>query len=296
MRLSAALVIATLAGCAMAAHEAAPADSGDPGNNGSDTGSGSGGGSGHGSGSGSGSGSATTPPPAHVPLLLSEISLGPAGHEFIEIVNPTALAVPLYDLYLSDNGNYFKLPAGSPTLTSGDFIVKFPANDIVPAHGVITVALDTTSAFNTAFGVNPTYSIADANLTVVTSQAPSLTDTGEVIVLFQWDGTSPLVRDVDIMIAGVPTTGNTIVAKSGYSQLTNSYKNDAMTIAAQASAPAAGKSTKRILLETGHEAQTGNGNGVEGDDETSEATNLTWDSTASFSAPTPGHVPAALLQ
>ena len=220
MRLSAALVIATLAGCAMAAHEAAPTDSDDPGNNGSDMGSGSGGGSGHGSGSGSGSGSNSTPPPAHVPLLLSEISLGPAGHEFIEIVNPTALAVPLYDLYLSDNGNYFKLPAGSPTLTSGDFIVKFPANDIVPAHGVITVAVDTTSAFNTAFGVNPTYSIADANLTVVTSQAPSLTDTGEVIVLFQWDGTSPLVRDVDIMIAGVPTTGNTIVAKSGYSQLT----------------------------------------------------------------------------
>ncbi|MEP6859752.1 MAG: hypothetical protein ABJE66_03975 [Deltaproteobacteria bacterium] len=289
MRRSAAFMMATLAGCAMAAHEAAPTDSADPGNNGSD-------GSGSGSGAGSGAGSNTTPPPAHVPLLLSEISLGPAGHEFVEIVNPTTFAVPLYDLYLSDNGSYFKLPAGSPTLTSGDFIVKFPDNDIVPAHGVITVALDTTTAFNSAFGANPTYSIADANLTVVAAQAPSLTDTGEVLVLFQWDGTSPLVRDVDIMIAGVPTTGNAIVAKSGYSQLTNSYKTDAMTIGAQASAPAAGKSTKRILRETGHEAQAGTGNGVEGDDETSEATNLTWDSTASFSAPTPGQVPAALLQ
>jgi hypothetical protein len=117
-----------------------------------------------------------------------------------------------------------------------------------------------------------------------------------MIVLFQWDGTSSLVRDVDIMIVGVPTTGNTIVSKSGYSQLTNSYKNDAMSIAAQASAPAAGKSTKRIMLETGHEAQAGTGNGVEGDDETSEATGTTWDSTAAFSAPTPGQVPAVLLQ
>src|ERR1700712_4033249 len=79
MRRSAALVMATLAGCAMAAHEATPTDSADPGNSGSDMGSGSG--SGHGSGSGSGSGSNTTPPPAHVPLLLSEVSLGPAGHE-----------------------------------------------------------------------------------------------------------------------------------------------------------------------------------------------------------------------
>jgi len=278
----------------MAAHEVAPADSGDD-QSGSNTGSGSGT-HGNGSGSGSGSGTSTMPPPAHVPLLLSEISLGPAGHEFVELVNPTGFAVPLYDLYLSDNGNYFKLPAGSTTLTSGDFIVKFPDNDIVPAHGVVTVAVDTSAAFNTAFGANPTYSIADANLTVVTSQSPSLTDTGEVIVLFQWDGTSPLVRDVDIMIAGVPTAGNTIVSKSGYSQLTNSYKHDAMSIAAQASAPAAGKSTKRIMLETGHEAQSGTGNGVEGDDETSEATGTTWDTTAAFSAPTPGQVPSALLQ
>jgi hypothetical protein len=294
MRLSAAIVMTVwFAACATGIPmESAPnGDSGQPG--------GSGGGSGSGSGSGSdntnsqGSGSDTDP--TDVPLLLSEISLGPAGHEFVEIVNPSAFAVPLKDLYLCDNGNYFKLPAGGATLQSGDFLVRFPDNDIVPAHGVITVALGASTDFNTAFGSNPTYSIADGTITVVSSMTPTLTDTGEVVILFQWDGSAPVVRDVDIMIAGAPTAANTIVSKSDYSQLTSAYKVDLMSIGPQAATPAAGKSTKRIALETGHETQTGGGNGVDGDDETSEATGTTWDSSA-FTVPTPGQVPAALLQ
>ena len=48
-------------------------------------------------------------------------------------------------------------------------------------------------------------------------------------------------------------------------------------------------STKRILAETGHETQAGTGNGLGGDDETSEDTRMTWDST--FTAATPGAAP-----
>ena len=288
MRVCVVVPSLALAGCAMGAHEVDPPGPPDAAtaDNGSDS---------HGSGdAGSGSGSDTPPAPHEVPLLLSEISLGPAGHEYIEIVNPTAFAVPLVDLYLCDNGNYFKLPAGVPALTSGDFLVKFPPNDIVAAHAVITIATDTAANFTAAYGVAPTYSIADASLTVVTAQQQTLTDSGEVVVLFQWDGAAPLVHDVDIMIAGVPTAGNTIVSKSGYAQLANAYQADAMSIAAQPTAPGSGKSTKRIALEAGHETQGGNGNGVSGDDETSEQTGSTWDTT--FGAPTPGQVPAALLQ
>jgi hypothetical protein len=286
MRRIAIVMTVWFAACANAIPMESPADSGA---NPDHTGSGSGSGSGSDTNTGSGSGSA-----AAVPLLLSEVSLGPAGHEFIEIVNPTAFAVSLDHVYLSDNGNYFKLPAGAATIQSGDFIVRFPDNDIVPAHGVITIALGTGSDFNTAFGANPTYSIADGTVTIVSSMTPSLTDTGEIVVLFQWDGSASIVKDVDIMIAGVPTSGNTIVPKGGYAQLAGSYKTDSDTIAAQSAAPAAGKSTKRIMLETGHETQTGGGNGIDGDDETSEATGTTWDST--FTAPTPGQVPAQLLQ
>lgn len=283
MRSPALCISAVLAGCAMGAHELDPPDAATahP-DNGSDS-------------QGSDAGIDAPPPAPHgVPLLLSEISLGPAGREFIEIVNPTAFAVPLADLYLCDNGNYFKLPAGVPTLTSGDFLVKFPQDDIVAAHTAITIATDTAANFTTAYGAPPTYSIADANLTVLTAQSQTLTDSGEVVVLFQWDGSSPLVRDVDIMIAGAPTAGNTLVSKSGYAQLASSYKADAMAIAAQPTAPASGKSTKRIALEAGHETQEGTGNGASGDDETSEQTGSTWDT--AFAAPTPGQVPAALLQ
>src|SRR5690348_4476419 len=43
-------------------------------------------------------------------LLLSEVCLSPSGSEFIEITNPTGATVDLSTYYLSDNGNYWKLP------------------------------------------------------------------------------------------------------------------------------------------------------------------------------------------
>jgi uncharacterized protein len=226
-------------------------------------------------------------------LLLTEIALAPGGGEFIEIYNPTANAVDLSTYYLSDNGNYFKLPAGAPAIGIDDFIVQFPAAASITPAGVVTVATGTAALFTTAYGAPPTYSIADATIThVVIDGTPSLTDAGEIVVLFQWDGTSALVKDVDIMLAGAPTATNGLVSKSGLAQGNSAYATDANTIANQAATPAAGVSTKRILPETGHETQAGVGNGITGDDETSEDTSVTWDST--FTAPTPGTVPAGL--
>ncbi|MEO8840017.1 MAG: lamin tail domain-containing protein [Kofleriaceae bacterium] len=224
-------------------------------------------------------------------LLLTEIALAGAGAEFVEIYNPGPQPVDLQHYYLSDNGNYFTLPAAVPTISQGDFVVQFSAGATLAAGGVMTVALGTAAAFNAAYGSMPTYSIADATVTVTTaSGTPSLTDAGEIVVLFQWDGTSALVKDVDIMLAGAPTASNGLVSKSGYAQLASTYAVDANTIANQASAPAAGTSTKRIAAEPGHETQANLGNGIYGDDETSEDTAATWDAT--FDAPTPGAVPA----
>ncbi len=229
-------------------------------------------------------------------LLLSEVSLGPGGQEFVEIVNPSTQAVDLSTYYLSDNGAYFKLPAGTPAIQSGDFIVQFPTGASIAGHAVITVAIGSAVNFTGAFGVAPTYSIADGTMSPVVTMSPSLTDAGELVVLFQWDGTAPLVKDVDMVLAGVPTASNSYIDKSGYTQNAGTYATDANTLAVQASAPPGGKSTKRIALETGHQLQNGNGNGITGDDETSEDTSATWDTTATFSVPTPGQVPAALLQ
>lgn len=234
-------------------------------------------------------------------LLLSEIVLAPTGSEFIEIVNPTASAVAIGDYYLSDNGTYWQLPANAQTLDTTDFIVKFPAGAQIPAHGVITVAIDTAASFQTAYGAAPTYSIADGTMTSVAGSAtPSLTNAGEPVILFAWDGQSDLVTDVDMMIAGTPTTANALGSKSGAAQdgpdvgaTTSTYATDANTLAPQ-TAPGSGKSTKRLLLDTGHQTAAGTGNGVDGVDCTSEDTAVTWDGTA-YTAPTPGAVPAALL-
>jgi hypothetical protein len=224
-------------------------------------------------------------------VLLTEIALGPAGAELVEIYNPTADPVDLSTYYLADNGDYWKLPVGAPNIGTADFIVQFPAGASLAGGAVATVALGTAAAFTTAYGVAPTYSIADNTITHTdVAGAPTLTDSGEIIVLFQWDGAADLVHDVDMMLAGTPTGANGLVSKSGATQGASTYATDANTIASQASAPGSGTSTKRIALETGHETQAGTGNGIGGDDETSEDTRMTWDTT--FTAPTPGQVPA----
>ena len=232
-------------------------------------------------------------PPSGEHLLLTEIALAPGGSEFIEIFNPTTQAIDLSHYYVSNHGSYFKLPAGAPPLPSAHFIVQFKAGSTIAAGAVVTLATQSASSFHTAYGVNPTYSIADGTVTSTdVVGTPSLTDTGTIVTLFEWDGTSALVKDVDMMIAGAPTATSALMSKSGYAQNGSTYATDANTIAAQSATPGAGKSTKRIAAEAGQEIQAGTGNGITGHDETSEHTNVTWDAT--FTAPTPGQVPAGL--
>lgn len=223
-------------------------------------------------------------------LLLTEICLTPAGSEFVEFTNPTPDPVDLSTYYLSDNGNYWKLPAGVPAVAVSDFIVQFKAGSMIAPGAVVTVAIGSAALFNTAFGKQPTYSIADGTVTKTTvNGTAALTDAGEIVSLFEWDGQAGLVSDVDMMIAGVPTGTNGLVTKSGMPLGASTYATDADTIAAQAATPGTGKSTKRTMLEDGNETQDGSGNGITGDDETSEDTSMTWDAT--FIAPTPGVVP-----
>ena len=224
-------------------------------------------------------------------LLLTELCTTPDGSEFIEVYNPTAAAIDLTHYYLSNHGSYYTTPLGPPTLPLAHFIVKFPDAATLAPGGVAVIATQGAAPFNAAYGANPTYSITDGTMTAVTvNSTPRLTDGGATVILFQWDGTSGLVKDVDIMIVGAPTSTNVLVDKSGVTQNGMTYAKDANTIAAQPSAPGIGQSTKRIKREDGNETQTGTGNGITGHDETSENTAVTWDS--SFSAPTPGTVPA----
>ncbi|MCW5805774.1 MAG: lamin tail domain-containing protein [Deltaproteobacteria bacterium] len=234
-------------------------------------------------------------------LLLTEVVLAPTAGEFVEITNPTAQTVDLSTYYLSDSGQYFRLPAGAPTMDANDFIVKFPAGAMIAPGATITVAIDTAANFTTTYGIAPTFSIASGTMTgIAASGAATLTNGGEPIVLFQWNGQADLVRDVDIVLAGVPSAANLLADKSGVAidgpdadTTPSTYATDARTIPAQAAAPASGKSTKRVRFPAGHQLATGTGNGLDGTDETSENTAATWDT--AFTNPTPGALPSGGL-
>lgn len=238
---------------------------------------------------------------ASAALAITEVVLAPTGGELIELTNPTDDIIDLSTYYLTDGGGYFQLPAGTAAADSSDFIVRFPDGATLAPGAVITVAIDTAAAFQTTYGVAPTFSIASGTMVAVsTTGTPTLTNAGEPVVLFQWDGQGDLVRDVDLVVVGVPSSGNQLADKSGQAidgpdadTTPSTYATDARTIAAQPSAPGAGASTKRIVFETGHELQAGTGNGITGDDETTEDTSQTWDT--AFTAPTPGTLPAGLL-
>jgi len=231
-----------------------------------------------------------TPPPVTAHLLLSELVLSPDGAEMIEIVNPTAQTIDLTNYYLSNHGSYFKLPVAGQMLPFAHFIVRFPAGATIAPNAVVTVATQGAAPFNTFHGVMPTYSITDGTMiNTEVSMTPRLTDGGATVILFQWDGTSGLVKDVDIMVAGAPSMTNVLIDKSGVMQNGQTYAADTRTIPPQSSAPGIDQSTKRIAIEDGQEAMGSSGNGITGHDETSEHTDVTWDT--SFSAATPGTVP-----
>ena len=246
-------------------------------------------------------------------LLLSEIrTMG--LDEFIEIVNPTASAVSLNDYYLTDIPGYWQLPghvAGNTVLSSGpaDFMVKFPTGASIAPGEVIVVAVNGPD-YATSFGT-PDYTIVSstAGATPMTASpvpngfSVTLTNDGEVVILFAWDGARDRVADVDIVIAGnAPDPGNMIGAKSAVDgpdgdTTTTAYAAEAMSIQdMQSDCDDVGgvkRTYKRRAAEDGMEVNSG-GNGITGHDETSEQLRTTWDSNASpggYTVATPGVAP-----
>jgi hypothetical protein len=228
-------------------------------------------------------------------LLLSEIGLAPAGCEFVEIYNPTNAAISLDNYYLADNSHYATLPAATPNLDAGDFIVRFPAGSAIQPKALLVIALNGME-FNTLLSATADFEVVASSaaadmLTIAVNTVATFTNTGEGVVLFYWDGASDLVKDVDIMEVGTPTAANKISLKTGLAvdgpdsdAVTSTYLYDFGSLPPQKSTPGAGVTTKRIALETDFENGTG-GNGIGGHDETSEVTWFTWDSI--FSAPDP---------
>ncbi len=245
-------------------------------------------------------------------LLLCEVAMRPGSAEFIEVVNLTGTTIELDDYYLADHHDYALLPAAVPALHASDFIVKFPDGfDLEPCE--VKVVAFSGSGFFSDFGARADFEIKvknpvdddplTPNMVLIRggSSSTGLSDSGEMLVLFRWDGASDLVSDVDMIRLGDPdSAANDLGEKDDLAvdgpdadSVPSFYRNDRMTMPRIASVAGNYKSTKRVLLEIGesHKADDdewhGGGNGTTGDDETTEDIARTWDSEYGFVASDP---------
>jgi MYXO-CTERM domain-containing protein len=245
-------------------------------------------------------------------LLITEVGYdvasNPEDSEWVEIFNPTDVDVVLNDgtaaYYLSDDEDaYWNVVNGVVANSGSDWALTFPVGAVLPARSFVVVVKDDAAWFAEFFPAgraafldvpgNPQVfefqSDADSTpdmISVGTGNAMSLTNGGEDIVLFRWDGVSDLVQDVD-HVCWI-TTG-ALIDKSGVTidgpdadTAASAYLVDAGTAFAAPDSPG-GSTIQRVhALETGE--ITGGGNGITGHDESSED----WSSSFVVANPTPG--------
>ncbi len=237
-----------------------------------------------------------------LPLLISEVTVTPTAGEFIEIFNPNATAVDLTNVYLTDatfaggGAYYYNIVTGANAGGGGfgDFLARFPNGATIAPNAYQTVAIAGSNNYNTTYGTDPTYELYEDGATAdgipdmleglpgsINGQG-GLTNGGEVAILFYWDGESDLVTDLDYVLWGdtdeaVDKTGISIDGPDA-DGTTSTYANDT-PIANQdlvaTTAHATGDSYQRQDFAEGTEV-SGTGNGVNGDDETSEDLSATW--------------------
>ncbi len=223
-------------------------------------------------------------------VLISEFVVTPTAGEFIEIYNGTGAAVDLSNYYLTDaialnDNDYVNLVNGTFTPDANDFLARFPAGASIANNDYLVIALDDT-AFNRVYGFDADFELKSTSTAAPDMVAPGanyigtnvgLTNAGEVLILFYWDGASDLVKDVDYVVWGdkEEAVNKTGVQKDGPDADTNAttYLNDT-AVAAQISVSSGtphglNKSMARKSLSEVGETISG-GNGISGHDETSE--------------------------
>jgi predicted extracellular nuclease len=248
-------------------------------------------------------------------VLLSEIVVTPTGGEFIEIYNPTAAAIDLSDVYVTDatfagGGNYYYnivTGANAGGGGSGDFHARFPDGASIAAGEFQTVSLAGSDDFIAAYGIDPTYELYEDGASAdgindmrealpgsINGQG-GLSNSGEVVILYTWDGASDLVQDIDYAVWGDKAEGvdksNVEVDGPDADAIAFMYPIETAVPAQDVVAlgsHAVGDSFQRVDFSEGGESQSG-GSGTQGSDETSEDLSVTW---GQFAA-TPGEAPPA---
>ncbi len=237
-------------------------------------------------------------------LVISEVSVGPDAGEFVEIWNPTAAAIDLTDVYLSDNSTYVDIASGGAWMPitnnmGTDFLARFPAGTSIPADGVIVIGFNDT--YFTQFNSCPDFYMGAAPLACNNTMVPvmlpgsmgslvdaaNLSNAREMLMLFTWSGnTNQTLKDIDYVTWGDMFEAGSRADKTGVA----GYQPDTAPASQKAApAPMPGSSVERCAVDSS-ETLTG-GNGISGHDETSEDLGVSFVVQA---APTPGTKNACL--
>ncbi|MCB1583560.1 MAG: endonuclease [Xanthomonadales bacterium] len=215
-------------------------------------------------------------------LVISEIRVTPTEGEFFEIHNKGATEIDLSNVYVTDatgDGNfYYNITTGSNYGggSSADFHAKFPNGAIIGAGEYQSIAINGSNFFG-EYGINPTYELNESDSTPNMLEAVAgsinnqggLSNAGEFLVLYFWDGSSDLVQDLDYVVWGDQAEA---VDKSGVTIGGSTYLNETPIISQDVIASGVHtfiQSWQRIDLNEGTEILNG-GNGISGHDETSE--------------------------
>jgi len=181
-------------------------------------------------------------------LLFSQVCVQGSDAEFVEVYNPSTEDVDLSQYYLSDaiyapNSQYYwQIAAGTPTRDSvgggafGDFHAKFPDGFVLAAGDSIAIAVAGAAAFLDTYGylpglvlyddgqgagavqaMEPVFGTSSSDNSIVgPGSTPTLSNGGESLTVYYWDGASDLVTDVDIFVWMPTATSNSFMfSKTG---------------------------------------------------------------------------------
>ncbi len=248
-------------------------------------------------------------------LIISEIvaiTRDPAstfGSPYIMVVNPTGSDVDMSQVYIS-NANfspstaYYNITIGDPAAsnpgggTSGNFHARFPDSYFLDHGDTLTISLNGSQEYQEAYGRLPDFEIFEDGSTPDTvpemvevfpgsinagplggsgPNTPALAQSADSINLYQWNGTSDLVQDLDYVIWG--SNQSVRMNKSGVPVGAENYQPEtpeSSQVPIAPDAPSMGSSFRRLSADEGDEISSGS-NGLNGDDEASENLSLTFD-------------------
>jgi cysteine-rich repeat protein len=200
-------------------------------------------------------------------LLISEAVIEDDPAEFIELHNPNDWSVNLEDYYLASTPTYYLFTTGMQPMLP-EVVLGFPANSIIPPRGFVVVSLEEAMAFEAVYGVTPDFDMVGMNAPMMIGGDPAakLDNDAGIVVLFYWDGASDLALDVDYLLYGNTSAA---VDKSDVTVGGSTYADETPP-GMQGAAPKVGKEQALYRCDTVESTEVAGGNGVDGDDETSE--------------------------